>query len=132
MGGVNFKVVDFYKKGVDFNSKTGVKDFWLTYLWIGLITIPIIALSSKLYPQSIVLFGLVALFQVVNVIPTIAMLTRRVRDMGLEPCNVVPLMITLPTILSVINGRVSLLFLFGVVIFISIKQDYFLNEKVEV
>jgi uncharacterized membrane protein YhaH (DUF805 family) len=66
--------IDFWKNFVNFSGKTGLKDYWLTFL----INIVISAILLKINANIASIFGL-AVF-----IPFLAISARRLRDAGLH------------------------------------------------
>ncbi len=65
---------DFWKNFVNFSGKTGLKDYWLTFL----VNVVINAILLKVNPNIAYIFGLVTL------IPFLAISARRLRDAGLH------------------------------------------------
>ena len=66
--------VDFWKNFVNFSGKTGLKDYWLTFL----VNIVISAILGKINPNIAYIFSLAIL------IPFLAISARRLRDAGLH------------------------------------------------
>ena len=65
---------DFWKNFVNFSGKTGLKDYWLTFL----VNFVINAILIKVNPNIAYVFLLVTL------IPFLAISARRLRDAGLH------------------------------------------------
>ncbi len=65
---------DFWKNFVNFSGKTGLKDYWLTFL----VNIVISAILGKINPNIAYIFSLAIL------IPFLAISARRLRDAGLH------------------------------------------------
>ena len=66
--------VDFWKNFINFSGKTGLKDYWLTFL----INIVISAILLKINANIAYIFGLATF------IPILAISSRRLRDAGLH------------------------------------------------
>ena len=66
--------IDFWKNFVNFSGKTGLKDYWLTFLINFIIGIVI----AKFVPNLSYIWGLAIL------IPFLAISARRLRDAGLH------------------------------------------------
>ena len=80
--------VDFWKNFVNFSGKTGLKDYWLTFL----VNIVISAILGKINPNIAYIFSLAIL------IPFLAISARRLRDAGLHVLLVLTVII-LPVLL---------------------------------
>ena len=79
---------DFWKNFVNFSGKTGLKDYWLTFL----VNIVISAILGKINPNVAYIFFLAIL------IPFLAISARRLRDAGLHVLLVLTVII-LPVLL---------------------------------
>ncbi|MBR4901609.1 MAG: DUF805 domain-containing protein [Victivallales bacterium] len=79
---------DFWKNFVNFSGKTGLKDYWLTFL----VNIVISAILGKINPNIAYIFSLAIL------IPFLAISARRLRDAGLHVLLVLTVII-LPILL---------------------------------
>ena len=79
---------DFWKNFVNFSGKTGLKDYWLTFL----VNIVISAILGKINPNIAYIFSLAIL------IPFLAVSARRLRDAGLHVLLVLTVII-LPILL---------------------------------
>ena len=79
---------DFWKNFVNFSGKTGLKDYWLTFL----VNIVISAILGKINPKRAYVFSLAIL------IPFLAISARRLRDAGLHVLLVLTVII-LPVLL---------------------------------
>ena len=79
---------DFWKNFVNFSGKTGLKDYWLTFL----VNIVISAILGKINPNIAYVFSLAIL------IPFLAISARRLRDAGLHVLLVLTVII-LPVLL---------------------------------
>ena len=66
--------VDFWKNFINFSGKTGLKDYWLTFL----VNLVIYAILLKIAPNISYIFFLAIL------IPFLAISARRLRDAGLH------------------------------------------------
>ena len=80
--------VDFWKNFVNFSGKTGLKDYWLTFL----VNIVISVILGKINPNIAYVFSLAIL------IPFLAISARRLRDAGLHVLLVLTIII-LPILL---------------------------------
>ena len=66
--------IEFWKNFVNFTGKTGLKDYWLTFL----VNIVIGIILGKINPNIAYIFG------VAWIIPFLAISARRLRDAGLH------------------------------------------------
>ena len=79
---------DFWKNFVNFSGKTGLKDYWLTFL----VNIVISAILGKINPNIAYVWVMAC------IIPFLAMSARRLRDAGLHVLLVLTVII-LPILL---------------------------------
>ena len=70
--------IDFWKNFVNFSGKTGLKDYWLTFLINFIIGIIIGKISPNLK------LNLSYIWMLVTLIPFLAISARRLRDAGLH------------------------------------------------
>ena len=119
----NFKIVNFYKQSFDFQSKTGVAEYWLTILWVVLITLPVL---------FVLLFSgaawLLPTIQIINTVPNIALLSRRLNDVGLPPLYVIPLLFICLGLSIHINVILYFIFSIGTLVLVSLKTDTFIEK----
>ncbi len=80
--------IDFWKNFVNFSGKTGLKDYWLTFL----VNFVIGAILLKISPNIYYIFSLAIL------VPFLAISARRLRDAGLHVLLVLTVII-LPVLL---------------------------------
>ena len=106
-------IADYFRNYVNFSGRTSRRDFWLTVLYLFLLTLPINiilmivaygavhtavssgvdignnprALYSSLFssPAFIILYAILCLWQLVRFIPDLSLTTRRLRDAGVTP-----------------------------------------------
>lgn len=106
-------IADYFRNYVNFSGRTSRRDFWLTELYLFLVTLPIViileikvfgafkmvvnsgmdiqkdplALFSCLYssPIIIILTAIFWLWNLVRFIPDLSMTARRLRDAGVTP-----------------------------------------------
>lgn len=127
-------IADYFRNYVNFSGRTTRRDYWLTVLYLFLVTLPIViileikvfgafkmvvnsgmdiqkdplALFSCLYssPIIIILTAIFWLWNIVRFIPDLSMTARRLRDAGVTPWWVVIPYATI--ILPVIGGFLCL------------------------
>ena len=106
-------IADYFRNYVNFSGRTSRRDFWLTVLYLILITLPIViilliaevdvlmtayssgvdiqknplALVSCLFssPTVIILSAILCLWNLVRFIPDLSLTARRLRDAGVTP-----------------------------------------------